>query len=106
MSITYRELLEWIAGLAILASGAFATLGAYIWKGDRARLAALEKAHTELKALVALSVTKPEAEEMFENAKQSFQSEHGDILEAITSLRTDIKEAINQPWRGEERRRK
>ena len=103
MQIDYKEA---IAGLAVLASGAFATLITYIWKGDRARLKSLEEAHTKLEGLVANSVTKQEAEHLFEKAKLTFQSDHVDILGEIVSLREDILKAINQPWRGEERRRK
>ena len=66
----------------------------------------METAHTELKALVANSVTKQEAEHLFERAKETYQSEHGQILTEISALRTDIIQAISSPWHGEERRRK
>ena len=113
MQIVYRELLEWIAWFAVLVSGAFMALGAYIWKGDRERLKNLETAYTDLKTLVANSVTKPEAEHLFEKAKESYHAEHGQILEQTSSLRGELASLrgelisiLKQPWRGNERRRK
>ena len=106
MQIVYRDLLEWIAWFAVLVSGAFTALGAYVWKGDRDRLKSLETAHTALEARVAQSVTKPEAEHLFEKAKESYHAEHGQILEQLASLRGELISILKQPWRGEERRRK
>ena len=106
MQSAYRELLEWSAWFAITISGLFVTLGAYIWKGDRDRLKSLETAHTALEVRVALSVTKPEAEHLFELAKETYHSEHVQILEQLASLRGELILILKQPWRGEERRRK
>ena len=113
MKSYYRELLEWIAWFAVVASGAFAALGAYIWKGDRERLEKLEAAHTKLEARVANSVTKPEAEHLFEKAKETYHAEHGQILDQtatlrgeLASLRGELISILRQPWRGNERRRK
>ena len=113
MQIVYRELLEWIAWIAVVASGAFMALGAYIWKGDRERLKSLEISYSSLEVRMAHAVTKPEAEHLFEKAKESYHAEHGQILEQLAALRADQSDLIGelisilrQPWRGEERRRK
>ena len=106
MQISDRDIIDWLLGITAALGAIFIALYWYIWKGDRSRLKALEEAHTKLEALVALSVTKPEAEHLFEKAKETYQTEHSDILGEIVSLREDIIKAINQPWRGEERRRK
>ena len=113
MQIVYRELLEWIAWFAVAISAAFMALGSYIWKGDRERLKSLEISHTALEKSVAKSVTKPEAELLFEKAKESYHAEHGQILEQtaslrgeLASLRGELISILRNPWRGEERRRK
>ena len=113
MQIVYRDLLEWIAWIAVVASGAFMALGAYIWKGDRERLKSLEISYSSLEVRMAHAVTKPEAEHLFEKAKESYHAEHGQILEQtsylrgeLASLRSEIISILKQPWRGEERRRK
>ena len=113
MQTGYKELLEWTAWFAVAASAAFMALGSYVWKGDRDRLKTLETAHTALEVRVAQSVTKPEAEHLFELAKESYHAEHGQILEQtaslrgeLASLRGELISILRQPWRGEERRRK
>ena len=113
MQIVYREILEWIAWFAVAASGSFMALGAYIWKGDRERLKSLEISYSSLEVRMAHSVTKPEAEHLFELAKATYHAEHGQILEQTSSLRGELASLrgelisiLKQPWRGEERRRK
>ena len=113
MQSAYKELIEWTAGFAVFASAAFTALAAYIWKGDRERLKSLENSHSALEVLVSNSVTKPEAEHLFEKAKESYHAEHGQILEQTSSLRGELASLrgelisiLRQPWRGEERRRK
>lgn len=105
MQISEKDIIDWLLGLGATVGALFTALYWYIWKGDRERLKNLETSYTDLKALVANSVTKQEAEHLFDRAKESYHQEHGQILTEISSLRTDIIKAIT-PWRGEERRGK
>ena len=113
MQITDRDIIDWLLGIGAAVGALFMALYWYIWRGDRERINSLEKAHSALEVRVANSVTKPEAEHLFELAKESYHAEHGKILEQtaylrgeLASLRGELISILRQPWRGEERRRK
>lgn len=106
MQINDRELLEWVAWFSVAVTGLFTALGAYVWRGDRERLKSVEEALSDLEARVSNNITKPEAEHLFEMAKESYHAEHSQILNQLASLRGELISILKQPWRGEERRRK
>ena len=113
MQISERDIIDWLLGVGAAVGALFMALYWYIWKGDRERLEKLEAAHTKLEARVANSVTKPEAEHLFEKAKETYHAEHGQILDQtatlrgeLASLRGELISILRQPWRGNERRRK
>ena len=113
MQISERDVIDWLLGIGASVGALFTALYWYIWRGDRERINLLEKAHSALEVRVANSVTKPEAEHLFELAKETYHAEHGQILEQTSSLRGELASLrgelisiLKQPWRGEERRRK
>ena len=112
MQVSEMDVIDWLLGMGAAIGALFTALYWYIWKGDRERLKNLEQAHASLEKLVGNSVTKPEAEHLFEKAKETYHAEHGQILDQLAALRADQSDLIGelisilrQPWRGEERRR-
>ena len=99
MQISDRDIIDWLLGIGAAVSALFTALYWYIWRSDRERISSLE-------TRMANTVTKQEAEHLFERAEESYRAEHKQIITELRDLRGEIISIIKKPWRGEERRNK